>query len=320
MSDINKYLSEGVELEKSADDILSYIIGNYSPDLPQKIVDGVNRWCIDNKMRLNTTKCKVLSIRPKDSTPPPIVMLNNSALEEVDTYKYLGVNLTNTLNWDAQWYRVYEITRNFPYLLSQLKKSGFRESILINVYRSYALSHFIYSAPILTSVSEKAKLEISRFHNKALRIININPEVALAKYNINTIDKLIDTTCANLLIRIISEPTHPVTASLTINPRSTSIRNKFRTNLARTDLYNNSFVQKYLRYIRDGSTNMYQPKSSKFYSSQSKLLKKLTKSKRLAKTNVESAKCPLCGQIAKIGTGMGVHQRGEKCKRQQKQQ
>ena len=50
---------------------------------------------------------------------------------------------------------------------------------LANVYRSHALSHFIYSAPVLTSVSEKAKNEIKSFDANVLRILKIAPLTSL---------------------------------------------------------------------------------------------------------------------------------------------
>jgi hypothetical protein len=63
ISDINKFLPEGVELEKYADDILAYLIyskGSDPGNLPQLIADAVERWCTVNRMRLNPGKCKAM--------------------------------------------------------------------------------------------------------------------------------------------------------------------------------------------------------------------------------------------------------------------
>ena len=76
-------------------------------------------------------------------------------------------------------------------MLNQLKKAGFRESIRVNVYRSYAISHFIYSAPVLASVSEKAKNEIKSFHANVLRILK-TPDELFIKYDISSIKNIID--------------------------------------------------------------------------------------------------------------------------------
>ena len=69
ISDINNYIPDRCTLEKYADDILTYIIGEHDPELPQTIVNAVNQWCIDNQMKLNTAKCKVITFTPKNQAP-----------------------------------------------------------------------------------------------------------------------------------------------------------------------------------------------------------------------------------------------------------
>ena len=62
--DINDILPPELSLQKYADDILTYIIGDkvLENELPQNIVDTVNNWCAKNKMRLNTIKCKMMVV------------------------------------------------------------------------------------------------------------------------------------------------------------------------------------------------------------------------------------------------------------------
>ena len=43
--DINKYIPDEAQLKKYADDILAYLLGNYDRTLPQRIADGVDKWC-----------------------------------------------------------------------------------------------------------------------------------------------------------------------------------------------------------------------------------------------------------------------------------
>ena len=70
ISDINDELPPDTNLQKYADDILVYIIGKLIPDgLPQAIADAISNWCLKNKMRLNTEKCKTMVIHhnPKET-------------------------------------------------------------------------------------------------------------------------------------------------------------------------------------------------------------------------------------------------------------
>ncbi|RNA22308.1 reverse [Brachionus plicatilis] len=41
-----------------------FLTGNTFGNIPQEIVDAVQRWCVDNKMRLNVGKCKMIFINP----------------------------------------------------------------------------------------------------------------------------------------------------------------------------------------------------------------------------------------------------------------
>ena len=135
-------------------------MGKFNRSLPQKIADGVAKWCDENKMKLNVKKCKIITSNYK---PDQQIMIKGEPLEEVTSYKYLGIELNNKLNWDQQWTRVKNITSSVPYLIKRLKQQGWPEPILITIYRSHALSHFIYSAPTLTSASLSAKHEMERF-------------------------------------------------------------------------------------------------------------------------------------------------------------
>ena len=92
--------------------------------------------------------------------------------------------LAPNIDYDAQWSRVQNTIKSIPYLINTLKKLGFRTNILINAYNSYAVSHFTYSALMLTSCSEKAKSEIKNYHKNTLKIIGINDTEASTKYNL----------------------------------------------------------------------------------------------------------------------------------------
>ena len=104
IADINDELPPNTNLQKYADDILAYIIGRTIPDgLLQEIVDAISRWCIKNKMRLNT---EMMVLSNASDAFAQNVTLNDKSLEIVSTYKYLGIELNNTLDWNKQWDRV----------------------------------------------------------------------------------------------------------------------------------------------------------------------------------------------------------------------
>ncbi|RNA24746.1 RNA-directed DNA polymerase from mobile element jockey-like [Brachionus plicatilis] len=107
-------------------------------------------------MRLNVSKCKVIFINPPRvlGSSVPIVYLLGQMLETVKFYKYLGFELSDSLDLDLQWRRVRSIVSPVEFLLKQLKLNGW--STLNCVYRAYCLSHFTYSAVMHTLTSAAA--------------------------------------------------------------------------------------------------------------------------------------------------------------------
>ncbi len=252
ISDINGYIPSGIHLLKYADDILAYLLGDFEANLPQAVVDGVQALCVANRMRLNTTKCKLLTIGFGQNRPS--IKLNSNPLEYVDSYKYLGVELNSDLNPFQQWQRVYSLVNKLPHLIKKLKYVGWTQSMLITAYRSYGLSHFDYSAIVLMSCTAAEKAEMTHFQHRILKIIGITPTEAASKHNIKSIVDRIDEICARIFERIISDPNHPITASLPVNKRKSG---QFIVPAARTTRYHNSFIVSYLRTRRDGKADLY---------------------------------------------------------------
>lgn len=305
IADINNYLPASAQLLKYADDILAYIIGNTtSSTLPQDIVNAVAKRCSINKMKLNTTKCKIMSITPNHQSLAPIY-LNNTPLEQVNMYKYLGIEINDQLNWEDQWYRVQKQTISIPFLIKTMRRLGFNEKTMVNTYRSLALSHIIYSAPLLSHSNVKVKSEMTSFHNRILRIINITQEQATIRHNIKTIDQLIDTTNISIIKRITADDTHPLTQKLRLKRLRTTRQNfSYKIDKARTTAYANCFTQKYLRVLRDGAANIYTTQTSTRAAS-TKPTKPLTQQK----TTKPKITCTKCNREYAAGAGIALHSR-----------
>jgi hypothetical protein len=110
---------------------------------------------VANRMRLNTSKCKVLHISGTLKQATPDIKLDGQTLEVVSSYRYLGIDLNEKLQWDQQWSRVQFQISSYPYLVKQLKRNGFKENILVNTNKSFFFSHLNYSSPALAATSER---------------------------------------------------------------------------------------------------------------------------------------------------------------------
>ena len=105
---------------------------------------------------------------------------------------------------------------------------------------------------------------------------------------------------------------------LSINVRATSINIAPRAN---TEAYSNTFLQKYLRHLRHGCTNLYLPGSIKNYNTIinnncSQLIKPITTQIIPIKgiKQSEQIACPQCNKLFKTSNSLLTHQRfSNKC-------
>ena len=96
---------KNIKLIKFADDsCLEGLISNANDEIDYKnSIDHFTSWCKDNKLLLNTDKTKELIIdfrKKKDPIHP--VIIDNKQIEQVVSYKYLGITIDDKLNWDLQ--------------------------------------------------------------------------------------------------------------------------------------------------------------------------------------------------------------------------
>ena len=170
-------------------------------------------------------------------------------------YKYLGIMLNSAMDPSLQWHHVEHQVNTLPYLLRQLKLHGWSQPMLITAYRAYGISHFTYSAPILTSCNDTTQNKMRLFQNKVLRICGLTPDEARDRYRIKPITDVIEENCVRILKRIVNDASHPLQAKLELT--DTSRRVSYKVPFARTNLYQNSFLVKFLRHLNYGTTNKY---------------------------------------------------------------
>jgi hypothetical protein len=258
IADINHAIPLGIELIKYADDILIYCLSrSWNSTLVQSAADGILNWCNANKMKLNAKKCQEIIMVNGSSTSPQTTALGSDSISRVSSTKYLGTILNDQLDWNQQWEHVQKIVNNAPYLLRQLRHNGFREPVIINVYRCLVLSHFTYNAPVLAQVDKSTMNEMEAFQRRALKSIGITQTSALNDYNIGTIEDHLKKHTSNVLNRILCNPKHAITSKI---PRTIARSGRpatFKPNKPRTEKYKNSVLQAHLRTLRDGFSDLY---------------------------------------------------------------
>lgn len=298
IADINEHIDDIVELIKYADDILVYnIIKDLSEDKVQQAVDAIADWAKNNKMKLNESKTQHMLINQPYQTPVNI-LLNGKQLIETSEYKYLGIKLNNKMSCDDQWLILSKKLCSNLFLFKKMKRLGFQIEQIVNSYKSLSLSLVDYAAPLLTSASTEIMNALNRCHKRFLRIINCSLDVAVEKYNLFPPAEHIDNRCKSILSRILKDPFHPTTIKLTKtnNERTVQTRSTFNFEAPKPnrERYNNSFIPKTLRALRE----------------ESKTKQQIKQPLPVETTTMPNNKvaCPICGQVY-MKRGINIHLR-----------
>ena len=90
----------------------------------QHIADCVSQWSLDNRVQLNSEKCKELRIlfTKKQSEFHPI-LVNGNQLEVVRSAELLGVIMTSNLSWNGHINETVKKASKCLYFLVQLKRA-----------------------------------------------------------------------------------------------------------------------------------------------------------------------------------------------------
>ena len=87
---------------KFVDDLTALkVVPRNSPSLLNVVVDDIHAFAVNNNMRLNPRKCKSVTVdllHYNGWVPHPIAVVG-SDIEQISTFKLLGVHLSEDLTW-----------------------------------------------------------------------------------------------------------------------------------------------------------------------------------------------------------------------------
>ena len=104
-------------------------------------------WCQDNNLSLNVIKTKemIVDYRKKRTDHAPI-LIDGAAVEQVESFKFLGVHITNKLSWSKHTKTVMKRARQNLFPLRRLKRFGMGPQILKRFY-SCTIESMVASLP-----------------------------------------------------------------------------------------------------------------------------------------------------------------------------
>ena len=156
-------------------------------------------------MKLNPKKCKDMIIdflQYKPSNPNPL-RIGPMELEQVQSYKLLGVYVSNNLTWDVHCNYIVKKANKRLYAIRILKKCGLSTLDLIQVYCSIIRSILEYGAPVWSGLPQFLSDLIESVQRRVLRIIypGLSYEQALVESKLPTLKSRREELCIKFMCK-----------------------------------------------------------------------------------------------------------------------
>ena len=135
---------------------------------------NLKQWLDSNRLGLNVlkTKCLFTGMRQKISLLPSElhIYLDGYSIERVNSYRCLGVQVDETLSWEAH---VFEVVGKVAKVLAALRRLRqiCPQSTLVTIYKSLILPHFDYCSAVWGCIGNGLSQKLEKLQNRAARII-----------------------------------------------------------------------------------------------------------------------------------------------------
>ena len=136
LNDLGLSTQLGCNRGKYVDDItLSDTLLHGQSSCLQSDLDRIHQWAVDNNMRLNPSKCKIMRMCFFHEQPVlPVFTINGKPLYSVSSHKVLGLTLQSDLCWNAHVDSTVPKAAKRLYILCILRCSNVSTTNLVTVY------------------------------------------------------------------------------------------------------------------------------------------------------------------------------------------
>ncbi|XP_013886921.1 uncharacterized protein LOC106534735 [Austrofundulus limnaeus] len=193
-------------------------------------VDHLSEWCDTNNLLLNADQTKELIVDFRRNTDPhPPVHLKGTAVESVNSFKFLGVHISEDLTWTTGCSMLVKKTHQRLFFLRSLRKNHLSSEVITNFYRCTIES-------ILTNCITVWYGNCSVSDRKALqRVVKTAQYIAGAP--LPAIKDIYRKRCLKRAGKITKDSTHPAHTLFSLLPSG----RRYRSLRTRTTRHLNSF-------------------------------------------------------------------------------
>ena len=148
------------------------LIARNSPRYLPIIASDINKFSSHRNMRLNAKTCREMVIdflQYKCTTLSPL-MIGGTVIDRVQSYKLLGLHISNDLTWNSHCETVYKKAVKRLYGLRVLKKAGMSTGDFVSVYCSIVRSTVEYTSPAWAALLQYLSNMLESVQKQAMRV------------------------------------------------------------------------------------------------------------------------------------------------------
>lgn len=173
---ICRELAANINVCQYADDFVLYATGNNIFESARKLQTSLNVFIeilIDLGLEVSTSKSHYCIFSRGRRTQQLSLVINDSSLGKVDTYKYLGMWLDSSLKWSKHINEIVEKVLKFINLLKVLGSSswGLHHNHLRRIYIAIIRSRLDYGSFLYNNCSKALQYKLEKVQNQALRTV-----------------------------------------------------------------------------------------------------------------------------------------------------
>ena len=159
-------------------------------------------WCTSNDLELNVAKTKeMIIVFKKNKTAMPPLAIGEQQVELVDSFKFLGTTIANTLKWDINAETIAKKAQQHTFFLRQLKKFRVSKTVLTQFYRAAIESVLTFSITVWFGSAG--------IHNKNMHEGIVKTASKITGSKLPLIESIYTTRTLRKATTIISGSTHP---------------------------------------------------------------------------------------------------------------
>ena len=130
-------------------DIIELLKPNQPSEL-QQTINNIAEWCNNHDLLSNASKTKALTfLNSRDDVIHPTLTINNTDIETVSDYKYLGTILNSRLKFTNSTNQVVKNTRKKLNIMKKLEHLRTSYQLRLNCYRTFIESSLLFHMTVI---------------------------------------------------------------------------------------------------------------------------------------------------------------------------